>query len=1575
MKRKWFAILALAVLIAAVWCGTAVAEYVFTSFERESPVVFADDDGVYRGHVSWQVNFVPTAIKIYRIDGVAYTTSELVQDLPVTATSTTLEAGYRYNLFIYYGNPDIATERVYQQFIIAQGGPSVSVTQTVFPSIVNPDEKAAFTWTTNFTPTGIEIRNADTEALIKTLPGTATGWDRFDRSIRNQIRFYHNNSHVDRTVTIQESGWAFETQPVGGNIVPEGSLRLSWSTNFTPVKVEIGHKVNSGWPSYEISFVTDDTITTNLGRSMSYDVPYSFAESSMYTVQAYYKDEYGDYIESDRFSITKTARSFTKQPDGGNILPEGSRRVNWATNFTPVKVEIGHKVNSGWPSYEISFVTDDTITTNLGRSMSYDVPYSFAASSMYTVQAYYKDEYGAFIESDDFIITKDDRNFTTQPTGGTISPNGGLSLGWTTNFLPNQVEIGYKTGDTWNTVVTLTKNIQLTMSYLLPYNSAHETMYTRAWYDGEHYVESSAISIEIVPRQFTLQPTGGTVYPWTTRQLRWTINYFPTKIEIGYNDSRTGRWISKVELSTGLNRSMNYALSYDDAINGDMDIRAYYGTGAGEWKISEPFSMVKQAAYVCGDNLTAVYADGILTISGTGAMYDYGNLATTLPPWYPVRNGITNVVIEAGVTCIGMYSFVNCANMTSVVLPVSVTSVGRNAFQNCSALRNVSYSGFKSQWDAIDIDGGNTNLLNASVSYLHRSGRLGTTDVYYELIGRDGSLWIYGNGGSAVHVTPPWYDVAQYITEIRVDIDTLWEDAFRDCTGVKKVYLSEDLTLVDDGAFNDCTGLTDIYYDSTAADWDSIEILGHNAPLLNAALHTAPHVGQLTGDLSWSVNDEGLLRIWLDDDLMGDGEDTGIPDFTNYTAAPWYADYKDVITSLRIESGVTSIGRYAFSHLTKLRTIDIADTVTVIGNWSFSYCTSLEDFTLPDSVTRILAYTFQNCSCLEILHLPDSIQSMGNGVFQNCYNLEKVWLPSGITNIQTNFFYNCSLLDHVSLPATVTSIGENAFYGCIELASSTGHVYYGGPSAQWKQITISTGNERLLNAGNIHMTPEELRIDEANFPDAEFRGYVSTNIDADHSGWLIDEEIANVQTIYCGAIDAETLAGIEYFTELEELDCQDNLLQELDLSANTKLQKLVCSENALTELSLSALPDLYYLNCAGNQLTALDVNHQMLEALYCNDNRLTVLDLNGQALQLLDCRNNPLTLLDLSGQTQLEILSCYGTNLAALDLRGCPQLLNAVQYGTKSSTADYVQYQYVDNKLDLILRLRVDAGTELIIPGSVKIDAAHFPDAEFRNLIADNFDNNDSGWLSAEEIAAVKDITFEDHDFQTVQGIEFFTELETLCIADAESLTSIDLRSNTKLTVVDVCYSGLTEIWLEGLTSLRELYIFNNSLQALDVSTLPVLERLECDHNPQMTGLTLGMMPYLSQLYCYSTSLASLNISGAQHLIAAWLGTKDSSAAEYDRYTANGYILDVDKDTAIITGIPAPAFTLPAALIAIEAEAFRGIAAKAVLIPTSVISISGDPFAGSNVRYIYGTTELAKNFAEANGYIFVPVRD
>ena len=62
-------------------------------------------------------------------------------------------------------------------------------------------------------------------------------------------------------------------------------------------------------------------------------------------------------------------------------------------------------------------------------------------------------------------------------------------------------------------------------------------------------------------------------------------------------------------------------------------------------------------------------------------------------------------------------------------------------------------------------------------------------------------------------------------------------------------------------------------------------------------------------------------------------------------------------------------------------------------------------------------------------------------------------------------------------------------------------------------------------------------INGANFPDANFRAYVSENFDENKDDTLSAKEIANVTTIDCHNMDIESLKGIEHFTELTLLNC------------------------------------------------------------------------------------------------------------------------------------------------------------------------------------------------------------------------------------------------------------------------------------------------------------------------------------------------------------------------------------------------------------------------------------------------------
>ena len=72
-----------------------------------------------------------------------------------------------------------------------------------------------------------------------------------------------------------------------------------------------------------------------------------------------------------------------------------------------------------------------------------------------------------------------------------------------------------------------------------------------------------------------------------------------------------------------------------------------------------------------GSNLTwTLDSEGVLTISGSGDMYDYYSSSA---PWH---GRVKSAVIAEGVTSIGWDAFDGCTSLTSVTIPDSVTSIG-----------------------------------------------------------------------------------------------------------------------------------------------------------------------------------------------------------------------------------------------------------------------------------------------------------------------------------------------------------------------------------------------------------------------------------------------------------------------------------------------------------------------------------------------------------------------------------------------------------------------------------------------------------------------------------------------------------------------------------------------------------------------------------------------------------------------------------------------------------------------------------------------------------------------------------
>lgn len=204
---------------------------------------------------------------------------------------------------------------------------------------------------------------------------------------------------------------------------------------------------------------------------------------------------------------------------------------------------------------------------------------------------------------------------------------------------------------------------------------------------------------------------------------------------------------------------------------------------------------------------------------------------------------------------------------------------------------------------------------------------------------------------------------------------------------------------------------------------------------------------------------------------------------------------------------------------------------------------------------------------------------------------------------------------------------------------------------------ISVGLCFLISGAQV--SASDIAIDSSNFPDAEFRRYISENIDTDQNGVLSSEEIKNCDEIDIGIIsvnephyEVADLTGIQYFTEITNLDCYNCGLGKIDVSNNTKLLFLDVSGNKLTSLDVSKLTTLYNLYASENQLTEIDLsNNAALMSLRLDKNQLTKIDLsNNIELNLVNLSSNQITELEISRNFRIENLNISDNQIKTLDL-------------------------------------------------------------------------------------------------------------------------------------------------------------------------------------------------------------------------------------------------------------------------------------------------------------------------------------
>ena len=259
----------------------------------------------------------------------------------------------------------------------------------------------------------------------------------------------------------------------------------------------------------------------------------------------------------------------------------------------------------------------------------------------------------------------------------------------------------------------------------------------------------------------------------------------------------------------------------------------------------------------CGKNVNWVMtSDGILTISGTGAMTDYYPWENNNAPWYSASWQVKQVIIRNGVTSIGARAFLRCTDVTSVTIPNSVTSIGIDAFNACTSLASVTIPNSVTRVESGAFDGC-TSLTSVTIPD-------GVTEISMDLFfGCTGlksvtipssvtSIENYAFRGctNLTSMTIPdsvtsigWNAFMDCVSLTDIKLPTVLkiieDDTFSKCASLTSITIPSGVTSIGENAFYFCYNLTDVYYAGTASDWAKITIEEGNEDLTSATLHCA----------------------------------------------------------------------------------------------------------------------------------------------------------------------------------------------------------------------------------------------------------------------------------------------------------------------------------------------------------------------------------------------------------------------------------------------------------------------------------------------------------------------------------------------------------------------------------------------------------------------------------------------------------------------------------------------------------------------------------------------------------------
>ena len=429
-----------------------------------------------------------------------------------------------------------------------------------------------------------------------------------------------------------------------------------------------------------------------------------------------------------------------------------------------------------------------------------------------------------------------------------------------------------------------------------------------------------------------------------------------------------------------------------------------------------------------------------------------------------------------------------------------------------------------------------------------------------------------------------------------------------------------------------------------------------------------------------------------------------------------------------------------------------------------------------------------------------------------------------------------------------------------------------------------------------------------NFPDEEFRRFLKECCDKNGDGKL-DVDIKSMTIPASYAI--KRLKGIEFFEDLEKLDCHGIGLTTLNVGKNFKLEELDCSDNQLKESYPILSSGLKKLNCSNNKLTYMNLGILYglnLEEVNCSNNEIRniVMDSVGELVKF-DCSNNDLMTLDVSQCFKLKELNCSGNQLMELDVSSQTQLkqldcsknklteLNVKQNGGLTSLiCNDNQLKTLDLSQNLSLSHLNCAKNRLAcldvtgISGTIIADGNRCPiavrtDGTFDLTTLPGFDVSKAIFWNGGSVSGTiltvengKDEVSYQYDCGNGVNPKFIFETSLPIneknfpdanfrkyikgnIAGGRDVLTVEERSKVK--IININKKDISDLkGIEAFPNLTELDCGNNSIQKLDLRQNPMLITLKCNKN-QLTQLDLSKNPDIDYLNCSENQLEQLDVS------------------------------------------------------------------------------------------------------------------